>query len=212
MPRRLGSYDPILGEDASSYYDKAVLIDMYVKNSESGFGGKGDFLSPMGYGIDDTMTVVVARRKWMSEVGDYEENSRPLEGDLIYFPLNKKIFIIDFVEHESIFYQVGALQVWELRCSLFQYSGEVFDTGIEEIDSLSGDLGLNIAGTGLLLEEAGNNDEGLSILDELNGLPILLEDYTFIGEEYGAMNDVFQEEGSNILDFTCIDPFANGEY
>lgn len=38
------------------------------------------------------------------------------------------------VEHESIFYQMGSLQVYDLRCELFEYSNERFETGQDFID------------------------------------------------------------------------------
>lgn len=204
LPRKIGNFDPLYQEDGASYYDAAYLVDMYVKNPSSGFGGKGDFLSGLGMEIRDNLTLVVARRTWISDVGEYEQQVRPNEGDLIYFPLNKKIFKISFVEHESIFYQAGALQVWELRTDLFEYSGEVFDTGIPEVDRLTDKFDINIVGHGIALESGTG-----SVLDELNGLPILFEDYENTGEDdINALNDYYQEEGSEFLDFSCTDPFV----
>ena len=49
-------------------------------------------------------------------------------------PINKKMFVIQHVEHESIFYQMGSLQTYDLRCELFEYSGERFDTGFPYLD------------------------------------------------------------------------------
>jgi len=204
LPRRIGYYDPTYQEDAQSYYDRAVMIEMYVKNPSTGFGGHGDFLSGLGSEIRDNFTLVVARRTWQSEVGDQETYTRPNEGDLVYFPLNRKLFRISFVEHESVFYQAGALQVWELKCELFEYSGERFETGIPEIDGLGSRYNINIANTGVLQET------GSSVSDELNDLPLQLEDQVNQGEvDLGAMNDIFQEQGEEILDFTCIDPFVS---
>jgi hypothetical protein len=60
--------------------------------------------------------------------------TRPKEGDLIYFPLTEKLFQIMFVEHETPFYQTGALPTFDLTCELFTYSDEKIDTGIEEVD------------------------------------------------------------------------------
>ena len=45
---------------------------------------------------------------------------RPMEGDLIFFPLVNKMFEIKFVEHEQIFYQTGRLQTFDLRCEYYQ--------------------------------------------------------------------------------------------
>ena len=39
-----------------------------------------------------------------------------------------------FVEHETPFYQVGALPTFDLTCELFTYSDEALDTGVDEID------------------------------------------------------------------------------
>jgi len=65
---------------------------------------------------------------------------RPMEGDLIYFPYNKKIFQITFVEHESPFYPGGTLPQFVLTCDLLEYSNEIFLTGIPEVDSIEDNL------------------------------------------------------------------------
>ncbi len=41
-----------------------------------------------------------------------------------------------FVDNKPIFYQMGALQMYDLRCELFEYSNEVFNTGVEEVDAV----------------------------------------------------------------------------
>ena len=61
-------------------------------------------------------------------------NLRPDEGDLIYFPTVRKLFQINFVDHDDPFYQVDNLPVYKLYCSTFEYSSEVLDTGITDID------------------------------------------------------------------------------
>ena len=98
-------------------------------------------LKQFGLEIRDSVTLTVARRSYESEVVTYRSDNsadapltRPLEGDLIYLPLNNKIFEIKHVEHESIFYQMGSLQMYDLRAELFEYSGEVFKTGQDFID------------------------------------------------------------------------------
>jgi hypothetical protein len=154
------------------------------------------------------MTLVVARKTFIEEVGDRQPQARPLEGDLIYFPFNRKIFRVEFVEHESTFYQGGALQVWELKCQLFQYSGEDFNTGIDEIDDLTDGYDTNILGHGLNLE----GTESISLAIEEDGLPILFEEYVdttsgMLGEE----NDYYQQRGLEIINWEEDDPFADGE-
>ena len=55
---------------------------------------------------------------------------------MIWFPLAQKLFQIQFVEHEQPFYQLGKIHVWGLRCELFEFSDENFDTGVAEIDAV----------------------------------------------------------------------------
>ena len=61
---------------------------------------------------------------------------RPNEGDLIWFPLAKKLFQINFVEYESPFYQFGKNFVWNLKTEIFEYSDEKLDTGVADIDAV----------------------------------------------------------------------------
>ena len=133
IPRTLVGKDDILNEDDISTFNDAYMAEMYVK-SVDGFEGEGDFLSKFGLQIRDSITMTIAQRTYESEIGSNEENTRPLEGDLIYLPLNKKIFEIQHVEHESIFYQMGSLQTYDLRAELFEFSGERFSTGHKFID------------------------------------------------------------------------------
>lgn len=135
MPRTLGAKDDLLNEDDLPIFNDAYMIEMYVK-SVDGFEGEGDFLSKFGLQIRDSMTLTVAQRIFNQEVAanDTQVTVRPREGDLIYFPLNDKIFEVMHVEHEAVFYQLGSLQMYDLRCELFEFSNERFNTGYEFID------------------------------------------------------------------------------
>ena len=41
-----------------------------------------------------------------------------------------------FVDKFAMFYPLGTLPTWKFTCELFEYSNEVFNTGIAEIDKL----------------------------------------------------------------------------
>ena len=129
IPRTLVNEDTILGEDSISEYKDAYSIEMYIK-SVDGFEGEGDLISKFGLEIRDQIVFSVARRAWEG----HDIGVRPKEGDLIYFPLTEKLFQIMFVEHETPFYQTGALPTFDLTCELFTYSDEKLDTGVEEVD------------------------------------------------------------------------------
>ena len=120
------------------------------------------------------------------------------EGDLIYFPLNKKCFQIKYVNKFEMFYQLGALQTWEMTCELFEYSNENLNTGIPEIDSLQKKFSQNQFDW-LLRDEDGNallTEEGDYIVLESAPVPA------------GADNDWIQQESDQFVDWTTVDPFS----
>ena len=183
LPKRVVNRDTVFREEELATYNTAHPVEMYIKNVD-GFEGEGDFMSKFGLEIRDRITFTVSRRSFASEVLINEADFvRPREGDLIWFPLNRKMYKIQFVEHEAIFYQLGSLQTWDMTCELFEYNNETFETGIPDIDQVYGLLDVDI-GTA--------NPEDVILTDP------------------NAMNQEFETDGLNILDFTEIDPFSEG--
>lgn len=136
IPRTLVSKDDILGEDRLSEFKNSFPIEMYFENVDS-FQGQGAFIQKFGLMIEQSATLVVARRRWDQMIGRFGKTQlpqRPCEGDLIYFPLSKGLFEIKFVQHQDPFYQLGKLYVYKLQIELFQYSSEKISTGIPEVD------------------------------------------------------------------------------
>jgi len=137
IPRTLVSKDNILGEDRLSQFTSSFPIEMYFENVDS-LGGQGAFIQKFGLMMEQSATLVVARRRWDQLVGRYGQTTiptRPNEGDLIYFPLTKGLFEIKFVTHQDPFYQLGKLYVYKLQVELFQYASERIDTGIAAVDA-----------------------------------------------------------------------------
>ena len=136
IPRTLVSKDEILGEDRLSEFKTAFNIEMYFENVDS-FDGQGAFIQKFGLMMEQSATLVVARRRWEQLVGRYGDTiipTRPCEGDLLYFPLTKGLFEIKFVKHQDPFYQLGKLYTYKLQVELFQYNSEVICTGLDEVD------------------------------------------------------------------------------
>ena len=138
IPRTLVNEDTLFGEDDISKFDDGYTIEMYIE-SVNGFSGRGDILSKFGLEIKDNVDLLVSRTRFDSVVGAYENITRPREGDLIYFPLSKTLFEINFVEHENPFYQLGKLFTYKLSCETFTYNHEEIDTGISDIDKIETD-------------------------------------------------------------------------
>lgn len=204
LPRTRTAFDTIYGEDPLSEFNDQYGIEMYIKNID-GFGGDGEFLSKFNIEIRDRVTFTVARRSWNDEVGANHLIDRPLEGDLIYFPLNKKIFEIKFVEHEAIFYQLGSLQTYDIVCELFTYSNERFNTGVEDIDKMYEQYSTSTVPKGLL-----TNDLLPYYLTDENGFKLVQEEYDLDDVDKNADNDEIQQESLDFVDFTVIDPFSEG--
>ena len=211
LPRTLVKEDHLFGEDVLSKFEQAYQLEMYIK-SVDGFQGDGDFLSKFGLEIRDEMVLTVSRRRFGEEIAiedttpvdEAEGVARPAEGDLLYFPLNGKIFEVKFVEHEAIFYQMGSLQTYDLTLELFEYSHEVIDTGIAEIDAIE-DTYSGVKQNLELLDEAGDR------LVFENGFAIVQEEYKIETTDNQANNEFFQT-ASNIsfIDFSEINPFSEG--
>lgn len=138
IPRTLVNRDNILGEDPASSFDDAYLIEAYIENQD-GFEGAGDLYQKFGLEIRDEANFIISKRQWEKLIGLYNNTldsiERPKEGDLIFLPLSNSFFEITFVEHEQPFYQLSNLPVYKLTCSLFEYSDEQIETGVDLIDN-----------------------------------------------------------------------------
>lgn len=202
IPRKLNNYDDIYGADDQSSFEKAYSIEMYIK-SINGFSGDGSFMSKFGLEIRDQVVFSVAQRIFSEEVGVNTTQVRPNEGDLIFFPLNNKCFQIKYVNKQEMFYQLGALQTWEMTCELFEYSGETMNTGIPEIDRLQTLFDTNVYTWAI------TNESGLFLTDE---------DENIIIKEGKSPNDLIpadesdeiQRESDQFVDFSVKDPFSQG--
>jgi len=149
LPRQVIEEDTILNEDVQSKFGDAYSVEMYIENAE-GFEGEGDLMSKFGVQVRDQATFVISLRSWerfISLDSNLATSFRPNEGDLVYFPLSGSMFEIKFVEHEDPFYQVGKLFVFKLRCELFEYSQEDFDTGIGDIDVIEDEQAYSLSMT-----------------------------------------------------------------
>lgn len=124
----------------------------------------------------------------------------PREGDLIYFGMVDKIFEIKSVNYETIFYQLGELQVYDLECEIFEYSSEEFNTDFSPIDDIEALFGQVMESKNLVLE----NYEDL-ILEEGGyiSLETMPEDFN-----PSANNQVFNIETEEIVDWSEKNPLV----
>ena len=106
------------------------------------------------------------------------DSDRPQEGDAIYHPVLDKIFQINFVDHDEPFYQLDNNPVYKLRCRLYDYSSEIIDTGISDIDAIETEQSQSALIYQITLEQSSAVNEDIRLetgTDDLN-TGLLLEE------------------------------------
>lgn len=138
---------------------------------------------------------------------DATDADRPLEGDAIYHPLLKKLFEINFVDHDDPFHQLDTNPVYKMRCRLFDYGSEALDTGITDIDAIEDSLSIASSNHQLTIE-----DETGSILLETGGDEYIIQEDYIVGDgvtDKTSQNELFETLDDTILDFSESNPFGD---
>lgn len=203
IPRKIINKDSTFREQEFSEYGSAIGIEMYVRNVD-GFEGDGEFLSSFGVQVRDQITFSVATRIFEQEIGSVLKRDRPVESDLIWFPFTRSLYTIKYVNKKPIFYQLGALQMYDLVCELYEYSNEIFNTGVEEIDNAYNAL-LTTTDPYIITTEVGTT------LFAEDGTAIIKEEYDIDELDMASQNEFFETEAVDFLDFTERDPFSEGD-
>ena len=143
IPRKIVNRSTVFEELERSKFDDNFLLEAYVETWD-GYGGQGDIMTKFGMTLKDELTVSISRERFEDFIAPFMEampddemiiDTRPREGDLVFFPLGNRLFEVKFVEHEDPFYQLGKNYVYQLKCELFEYEDEVIDTSIDAIDT-----------------------------------------------------------------------------
>ena len=136
---RIVLQDSTLDEVRYSKYQEQFQIEMLLQNV-MGFGDNAEFISKFGLRITDEIVFRVSTRRWEQEVADHNPTltveSRPNEGDLLYFPLTQDIYEIKFVGKEEPFFQFGKIQFFAITAEIYEVGQDDFDTGVAEIDAV----------------------------------------------------------------------------
>jgi hypothetical protein len=205
LPRKTGDYDAVLREDPTSFFDEAHLLVCYVK-SVDGFQGDGNFLSKFGLEIRDQVVLSFSQLGFNEDVGSVAGIERPREGDLIFYPRNRRMFQVRFCDQKPFFYTLGTLPAYDVTCEVFEYAGERFETGIRDLDEV--------------YEVHGHDAHDDAVLVEDQDLEVGLEDGSALVDETWEtetvnpeqQNDALQDVSDGLPRFDENDPFQDGEY
>ena len=193
VPRNLTNFDQLYLTDDQSTYSQAIRTTVYLQ-SVDGFGPQQNIFTKFGLEIRDNITVCMSTRIFETEIQPITKQERPMEGDLIYFDLNKKVFQCKFTNNKEIFYELGKLPTYQMTCELFAYSDETFNTGVPEIDSIQTQGSLNILDHSIIQDNSNN------IITTEGGGQITLPNFDVQNVDPVAWNDEVPKFANNIID------------
>jgi|TARA_B100000073_G_scaffold52358_1_gene38583 hypothetical protein len=141
LPRKYLTENTVIREVVQSKFDLALPLEAYVDNYDQ-YSGAGNILSKFGIESKDEVRLIISRERFenyitplIEDQANIKLSTRPKSGDLIWFPLDDRIYEIKDIEYAKPYYQLQNLYVYELYCELFRLEDEVIATGIEEIDN-----------------------------------------------------------------------------
>ena len=246
MPRENLNLDTLLHESTESAFSTALSIPMYLKSFD-GYDNSMEMLTKFGVRSSDEITLVMSRSQWTTFYAPYiksiynadrnrpledlnnplqgEISRRPKEGDVIFFPYDGGLFEVKYVQFDQPFYQLGKGYVFELQCEKFEYSGEQFNTGIDQIDSANARS--TFPDTELLLIEGGGpafelnervklynlTDLDLDDIATTDGSPLLTEKDEFLETDGVNYFQMFNDSGflRRVLTIEATVVFWNGK-
>jgi len=141
LPRKYLSENTVIREVVQSKFDIALPLEAYIDNYDQ-YSGAGNLLSKFGIESKDEVRLIISKERFenyitplIQDQSNIKLSTRPKSGDLIWFPLDDRIYEIKDVEYAKPYYQLQNLYIYELYCELFQLEDEVISTGVEEVDN-----------------------------------------------------------------------------
>lgn len=128
--------DVIFNEDPRASFNENFCIEIYIENFEGFNGMDNDIITSAGLDLNDELKLVISAERFDEE----SDLKQPREGDLIYLPLSDTLFEIAYIDDEADFYSLGNVKSYPITARIFDYSGETFNTGLDEIDTLDDDF------------------------------------------------------------------------
>jgi len=203
IPRNLNNFDQIYETDDQSSYTTPITIEMLIE-SVQGFNNapNDNIMTVIGLRSKSQITLAVSISRFTQEITTPYNISRPREGDLIYYPVHKKLFQIKYVDPRELFYELGSLHSYRMTCELFEYSNEIFNTGIPDIDIIQTRYNTNELDFALIAE---NN---AMITDENNNV-LIYSEFDIMKADPIADNEELLDEVKPILVFDEENPFGD---
>tara|TARA_B100000427_G_scaffold165561_1_gene137539 strand:+ start:434 stop:1822 length:1389 start_codon:yes stop_codon:yes gene_type:complete len=151
MPRIFVNTKTVLREVTTSKFDRAFPIEGYIESYE-GFDSGYNLLTKFGVRSTAEMKVLISQVRYSEYIqplltgvtGLSKDPTRPLEGDLVYFPLRDILFEIKYVDDVHNFYQLQENYTYQLTLEPFEYEDEEINTGVDVVDDDFETAGYNV--------------------------------------------------------------------
>ncbi len=167
IPKERLNVDALLREDIHRVFNDAYVIEGYIKNKEN-YVNSINTQAKYGINYREYATLVVTKKRFHEVMPN--EFIRPRTGDLIYSPVYKGLFTINYTEHEIPFYQLQQLTFYELYLERYVYNQDTLDTGIAVVDNIQYKYGYQV--TVQYTDMVGTFVVGDAIEQEFNGITI----------------------------------------
>ena len=154
MPRIFVNTKTVLREVTTSKFDRAFPIEGYIESYE-GFDSGYNMLTKFGVRSTAEMKVLISQVRYKEYItplltgvtGLSKDPTRPLEGDLLWFPLRDILFEIKYVDDVHNFYQLQENYTYQLTLEPFEYEDEEINTGLTAVDDDFETAGYNVTMT-----------------------------------------------------------------
>jgi len=158
--------------------------------------------------LESTTTKLEGSDFYVISETDATDSDRPFEGDAIYHPILKKMFQVNFVDHDEPFFQLDNNPVYKLRCRLFDYSSEELATGIDTIDAIEEAISTSTSEFQFSLEQENATVNAVLLENEKGRIIAEVESDELIVLETSVMTtsvgSILSEEGDFIIQESYI--------
>lgn len=138
LPATLRREDVLYNEDVLRQYTQQYTIEAYMVNVDA-WQGQGNLMSKFGLQLNQQTAIRLSRTRFHQIIGQVTGQSRPLEGDMVYFGAPfRKMFEITLVDHQNQpgqYYPLGALTYYHLQLELHTQNQERVATSNPEVDA-----------------------------------------------------------------------------
>lgn len=171
IPRETINDDEMFNEAEINKFRDARLIEMFPERI-SNFNGDGDLFSKFGgFTLTDSATFVVAKRRFVEELGDLFP--KPRDGDLIYIDFADQMFEIQKLKEDENWRAFGMNNVFRMELTKFQYGHEDISTGIPNIDDMVSNFEIEELDANLQPTGVTTTDDPRDFRDFVEALPVV---------------------------------------